>query len=280
MPGAGRFLRSVPGGPLLHRRLTALLRPRRLIVRIDGLEIEVDTADTILGAFLVQHGAWEPFESELFEGSIGAGMVVADIGANLGYYTLRAARAVGERGRVIAFEPDPRNLELLRQNVERNGFSGRVTIVAAAVAGEPGTVQLFRDTHNLGAHSMTRANVLSADAIDVPGVTLDGALGELGLGRVDVLKFDTQGAEGVIFSGASRVLTERPLRAFVEFWPWGLRNAGTDPTAFLLSLSEKHGFTVSLLDPANKLVIPGPSVDDVMRQCPGDRHVDLLLEKR
>lgn len=279
VPGAGRFLRSVPGGPFLSRRLPALLRPRRLSVRIDGLDIQVYTADTVLGAFLFQHGTWEPFESELFTNSIGAGMVVVDIGANLGYYTLLAARAVGESGRVIAFEPDPRNLDLLRRNVKRNGFADRVTIVAAALTGEPGTVQLFRDTHNLGAHSMVQANVSSAGAINVPAMTLDGALGELGMACVDVLKLDTQGAEGSIFSGAGRVLNKRPLRAFVEFWPCGLRNAGTDPTDFLLSLGDTYGFTVSLLDPARMLVIPKPSVDDVMRECTGDRHVDLLLEK-
>lgn len=256
------------------------MRPRQLTLDLDGLTVEIDTADSIIGPHLVKDGIWEPFEVSLFEDSITPGMVVVDIGANLGYYTLRAARAVGSQGRVIAFEPDTRNLVLLKRNIAANGFEDRVTVVSAAVSDKSGSIQLFCDDHNFGAHSTTRANANSTAAINVAAVTLDEALSDLDIDRVDVLKFDAQGAEGAIFAGATRVLSSRPLRAFVEFWPWGLRNAGTDPAVFLTSLSQTLGFSVSLLDPANERVVARPSLEHVMSECLGDSHVDLLLERQ
>ena len=65
-------------------------------------------------------GRYEPQETQLLRQLLGPGDVFADVGANWGYYTLAAASFVGETGRVVAFEPEPRLFALLEANVAAN----------------------------------------------------------------------------------------------------------------------------------------------------------------
>ena len=67
-------------------------------------------------------GAYEPIESFLFLSSITPGMTVIDAGANIGQYTVLSAQAVGPGGRVLSFEPSPRNFARLEENVQMNEF--------------------------------------------------------------------------------------------------------------------------------------------------------------
>src|ERR671930_32338 len=87
-----------------------------LRVEVDGLMIQGPVAASrILTQIAAQ--SYEVFEVSLFKESLDAGMVAVDVGANVGYYTLIAARIVGSGGRVFAFEPDPRTLSALETNV-------------------------------------------------------------------------------------------------------------------------------------------------------------------
>jgi len=83
----------------------------------------IDSRDTTVGTSLLKWGFFEKYETKLFKKSIKRGMVVLDIGANIGYYTLLAARLVGDEGKVFAFEPDPYNYSLLRKNIEANRYN-------------------------------------------------------------------------------------------------------------------------------------------------------------
>ncbi len=268
----------VPGAKQLHRYLFPRIRPAEVTVEVQGLQVTVDPLDSVVAACLIRDGAWEPYETEVFLSSIQPGMVVVDVGANFGYYTLLAAKAVGPRGRVIGFEPDPQNFGLLRRNVAVNGFADRVTLVAGAVSDHKGSVPLFRDQDNFGAHSLAEGNVVGTDVLSVPCTSLDEALEADHVGHVDVIKIDTQGAEGLVFAGAERVLAQSVLRIFTEFWPLGLRRLGADPMQLLRSLTEVHGFRVFHLNPEEGLVIGVPT-DEALVVAENQGHIDLLLVK-
>src|SRR5512138_2867115 len=85
--------------------------------QVHGQTMYLDPGDSM---GLAIQGTYEPEETEAVLRSVKSGMVVVDIGANIGYYTLLFARLVGPQGRVIAFEPDPATFALLKKNVDSN----------------------------------------------------------------------------------------------------------------------------------------------------------------
>ncbi len=173
-----------------------------LSVKVDGLVIQGPTASRRV---LVQlrEGTLEPYEAELFEAAIKPGMTVLDLGANIGYYTLLAARRVGTTGRVFAFEPDPRTVQSLRSNIRSNGFEN-VTVLERAVSDRAGTRDFFlSDTashsglgRSMAEQSITGVTTVQSTSIDE---VLDGA-------TVAVIKMDIEGGEVAALRGMERTL--------------------------------------------------------------------------
>ncbi|GAI28794.1 unnamed protein product [marine sediment metagenome] len=78
---------------------------------IQGNKMYVNTDDRGFAPILLVDGVWEKYKTEVFKQMVKEGMVVVDIGANIGYYTLIGAELVGESGIVYAFEPEPSNVD-------------------------------------------------------------------------------------------------------------------------------------------------------------------------
>jgi FkbM family methyltransferase len=175
--------------------------------------------------------------SGFLRGVLREGMVVVDIGANVGELTAVAAECVGASGRVVAFEASPENVERLRH---RFADAHNVTVRHAAVSDRAGWLQLHLDSKSDKRHSLYASIVsVPGTSIVVPAVSLDDMRTELA--HVDVIKIDAQGAEGRILAGA-RALLERdhPLVLF-ELWPTGLQAAGTS-AADLFALLDTLGY--------------------------------------
>jgi FkbM family methyltransferase len=144
-----------------------------------------------------------PALAPVLDAALSPGSVFADVGANLGLYTLWAARIVGPSGRVHAFEPVPDVRERLARNVALNGFDN-VRITGAGVGAEPGRVTLYRQP---GASGLTsRYMPGQGPAIEVPVTTLDAEF--LPADRSPALvKIDVEGMELDVLRGARRLLT-------------------------------------------------------------------------
>lgn len=127
--------------------------------------------------------------------------IVVDVGANIGGFTLLAARRVGPTGRVVAVEPEPENFLLLRRNVRQNGFAN-VRLIQAAVDAQAGRRTLYRS----GDPAMHTLLPRYADGVGVAVTTLDLVEREEDLPRVDVLKIDVEGAELRVLQGAAEIL--------------------------------------------------------------------------
>ncbi len=152
------------------------------------------------------HGCWlGTYESErhqLFARRIKPGMVVYDIGANVGFYTLVAARAVGTNGRVFSFEPNPTNLHFLRGHVEKNRLT-TVSIIDAAVGEAEGRARFNTQTAR-------EAGSLDANGnIDVAVVAIDSLIASHRLPPADVIKIDVEGGEAGVLRGALSLLRDR-----------------------------------------------------------------------
>lgn len=174
----------------------------------DGdLRMEVDPRDIIGINVWHRPELFEKNERKLFCSAITPGSVVLDVGANVGIYTLLAAK----RGaRVFAIEADPNNVRLLRHHLDINGLTDRVTVFEMAATDRQQTITLYRDPTNSG-HS----NVFSGvDATSVPGDTIDS----LDLPPVDVCKMDIEGAEANALRGMLSTIKRSPkLRLLIEY---------------------------------------------------------------
>lgn len=224
----------------------AARRLSRDVVRVkaDGLVVQ-GPVDSWRVLTQIASGTFEPFEVDLFKQAVKEGMTVLDIGANIGFYSLLAARLVGPRGKVYAFEPDPRTTASLRENLRANGLPN-VTVIQKAASDQSGLreFKLSRTASHSGLYSsMSPESVLGT--IRVETVAVDEVLLRE---SVDVIKLDAEGEEAAVLKGLRRTLERSPrAQLFVEFNPVSLGAAGVAPDAFLDDLRSLFG-NVCLID--------------------------------
>jgi FkbM family methyltransferase len=200
-------LSAIPNRSLAGRGLRLILKALPSRMRVPVLQGRARGAWWIVGS--ATHGCWlgsyEHDKQERFGAALSRGAIVYDVGANVGFYTLIASRAVGPEGRVFAFEPLPRNLTYLRRHLGMNRVSN-VDVVAAAVAEKVGSIGFVE-----GGNAST-GRVDATGHLQVPGVSLDTFVHDQGHPPPTVIKMDIEGGEVAALRGAQRVLQEtRPI---------------------------------------------------------------------
>jgi FkbM family methyltransferase len=190
---------------------------------------------------------------------LSPGDVAVDVGANIGSYTTFLADVVGPTGRVVAFEPAEENLENL---VRVCGRLGQVEVVQAAVGNATGELTLYRsDVMNVDHQTYDSGEGRSA--VKVPSYRLDDFF-PAGT-KVDLIKMDIQGFEYQALQGMRRLLEESPnIAVLMEYWPYGLMKAGTDP-AEAIGFLESLGFKLTFfgdLENADGLPAIGSGLSD------------------
>jgi FkbM family methyltransferase len=229
--------------------------PEVVVTEVDGFLLGVPGREWRLAAYYALRGLPEPGMMRLFRGLVKPGMVVVDIGAHVGIYTLYALRQLGGDGKIFSFEPTPRTFALLRDNVQVNGFleSGVVRFEQRAVSDRGGKAAFTTYGGNSG-HNSLFAGEAEGEQIEVETVALDEALAQET--RVDVVKMDAEGAEPTIVRGMGRILAGNPgIRILMEFAPGHLRRAGIDPLEWLEELA-RLGLMVRRVDDVSGELLP------------------------
>lgn len=150
--------------------------------------------------------------------------VVLDVGANIGFFTVGLAHAAGAR--VYAFEPMPRNVERLRENVDGNGFAARVVVTQTALGDAPGELWLAPEPGGASTGNAGPSSPDAAGAVRVRVRTLDHVAADLGIQRCDLVKVDVEGAELAVLRGGAELLRRsRPL-IYVELNPYWMAQLG------------------------------------------------------
>ena len=174
-------------------------------------------------------------ELSMLRALIVPGMVVADIGANVGFYTLEIASSVGPTGRVLAFEPDPFSFELLTGRLRRTGALN-VEPYQLALGNETGHAPLYCSAYNRADNRLSPSHAEPhVEKYDAEVRTLDEVLRETGQ-AIDAMKIDVQGNEANVLRGARETLAAGVRWIWLEFSPEHLRGSGEDPEAFLEAL--------------------------------------------
>jgi FkbM family methyltransferase len=212
LPRAERLFRDVPAGTILERKLfghrymcdVSRRGPQKLIYLVGERFIS---------------------EASLVRSLLHPGMTIVDVGANVGYYTLMFAQAIGSTGRIIAIEPSPENLPELRLNVDRNKLRN-VKIISKAVGNERKLIGLRSGINSGVVRDDVPAFSVEQDLIDNIITT-----------PIDVVKIDVEGYEGFVIEGAHRVLLEyRPI-VFLEVHPIEVKCYGSSVRSIIENLS-------------------------------------------
>jgi len=184
-----------------------------------GFRYEAPDARESIAFHLTIDGVYEPETMALISRQLQHGDVFVDVGANIGVFTIPAARCVGKHGRVIAAEASSEIFAYLSRNVEANGASQVIT-VNSAICDFMGSVPFYpAPNHKFGMGSL--AAQFDAMPIEVPARRLDEVLEEVAIEHVDLLKVDVEGFEADVFRGAHNLLTgKRPPLVVFEFCDW------------------------------------------------------------
>lgn len=217
--------------PLFIRKLNQFIikKLKTNYVEIGGHKIYLDEHDSLR---LSTRGYFEPETNEVFQKYIKKGDTVIDIGAHIGYHTLSLAKLVGEKGKVYAFEPCPNNFNLLKKNIEVNGYTN-VELIQKAVSNFNGKSDLLINKKNSGAHHLSNKKDNGCIGIDV--LKLD----TLPI-KPNFIKMDIEGREYLALEGMKELLTNNKVTLVTEFNP-SLIKETNKPERFI-SLLKETGF--------------------------------------
>jgi len=286
----GKILKKIPGLKNFYRAehnfsnwLYYKLKPKGVtLINVQGNKMYVNTEDTI-GRILLIDRVMEIYTTKLFEKMIKKNMTVIDIGAHIGYFTLLLAKLVGTNGTVYAFEPEPSTYRFLCKNIKINGYANIIPI-QKAVSNKNGKTKLWLCEIDSINHSLIQDNVFrKSDFTEVELITLDDFFeNTIRNNKVDLIKMDTGGTEGVIMEGAEKVLKNNNVKVLLEFWPFGLKNARTDPLELLHNL-QKFGFKLKhareISNQRNKPLKSSVDIKEFCKELKENQIFNLLLEK-
>lgn len=213
----------------------------------------------------------------LFDRLVPRGGTVVDVGANIGYNAVYAARLAGPGGRVVAVEPAPDNVALLRENVERTGC-GHVAVHAVAAGARRETRELFLRGDVSAVNSLFPDSMYGVvtGVTRVPVVPLD----DLVPGDADLVKIDVEGAELEVLAGMSRLLA-RPGLALIAEWHPRLQRAAGARIEELPETLLARGFTVTAVSHASTTPVSAAAIPRLAgRLLEAGRPVELVAVRR
>lgn len=207
-------------------------------------------------------------------GMLREGDCVWDVGANVGYYTMRFADVVGRQGRVVAFEPSPSNFARLQANV---GGRSSITLVPMGLSSEAGPAWMRQGEDDLGATSSI-AGPQDRESGRVEQVQLergDRLIQSGAFPAPNVIKVDVEGHEAEVIGGLSATLRHPALRAiFVEmhFAVLSARGRSNVPREIEQTLGSA-GFEIKWTDPSHLYAMrPMAAADEPIAERAGRRH--------
>jgi len=171
---------------------------------------------------------------KIMENNLKPGSIFIDIGAHIGYFTLLAAKLVGSKGRVYAFEPEPKNHELLSKNVKENGYQN-VSVIKKCVSSRCGLVDFFISKDS-GTHS---TKIATGKKTISESVTLDKFCRDRKISKIDLIKIDIEGGEINSFDGMKNVVKKsRSVKLIAEYVPSYIEKSGNTPKIFMDKLCD------------------------------------------
>jgi FkbM family methyltransferase len=249
------------------KRLIPSKRPVR--IRIKGFKLYIYLDDWAVGARIAVRRSYEPHVTRAIESALKPDSVFIDIEANIGYYTLLAASKVGPQGKVIAFEPNPKNCDLLSKSVAANGFSN-VTLHPLAVSDQAGSFGFSADDSN----GRLTAGAQEIAQFQVQTVVLDTLLAAEQ--RIDLIKMDIEGFEAKALQGMKQLINRHKPVIISEFNAGSMeRLSGIAPAEYLAQL-RGLGYTIAVVADQRVDAADDAAIIEYVRRSSHTNHIDIL----
>jgi len=248
-----------------------------IIKQVDDHFLLLDKDDEpTLQAF--SQSGYEKTTVSLLKKILNEGMNAINIGANIGYFTLIMAKCVGEQGHIISFEPFQRTSEILKKNVEINGYSN-IEIVTKGVSNTTKNVDLW-----VGGGSVY--NFISEKSpehdprlqkITIEAISIDEFFKNKKM-NIHLAQIDAEGSEKYILEGMQEIIKKNPsMNIIIEYNPYTLELTGTSGGEFL-ELIVKMGFYIYLIDEKeNKIKLYDK--EQILKDFDKPEVVNLLLTR-
>jgi len=171
--------------------------------------------------YLYLFGVWEPDMTDFIAGRLQDGDTFVDVGANIGYHTLLAAKQLKGNGRVVAIESSPKIYRLLQESLTENELTSSVRTVNQAAAEAVGTLQLYSGPDkNIGLSTTVSGRGLPSEG-EIPAAPLADLLQPAEIETARLVKIDVEGAEVAVLRGMKEFLDQCPsqVEILVELSP-------------------------------------------------------------
>lgn len=203
-------------------------------IKVEGKWIYYDSLDRLAAVLLWKFNLLEKHELKLFQSFLKPGMVILDIGANMGIYSILATKVLNGSGQIIAFEPDKQHFETISKSINKNKIQN-IVLYNKAVGNKEQYLSLKIDPLNSGNYQLRRQKSEGPETnleelVEV--VSLDYFLKDIP--QIDLVKMDIQGFEYFALQGMKELIQKNDqCIIFCEYWPKGLNENMVTPFEFI-----------------------------------------------
>jgi FkbM family methyltransferase len=253
IPAFRAYVRYAPvalGKPFVWNALSHLFQfaDHRFKARtVFGMDISGNTIDHIQRR-IYYFGVWEPNLTAFLMRRLCPGDLFVDVGANIGYFSLLAAKFVGTSGKVLAIEASPSIFEKLANNLRYNNLDNVVALNLAASDSSGVTSVYLGPEVNIGQTTVLKTDHYRVEC-EIQCKRLDDILSSEDLQRAKIIKIDVEGAEWAVMAGVLPLLKSFPetLEVVIEISPRRLETLGKSAEE-ILRMFEMTGFNAYELE--------------------------------
>lgn len=248
---------------------------QKVLLEVQKFKLYVMEDDFDVGRNIINSLNYEPHVTNALIDVLKVGDVFLDLGANIGYYSLLAASIVQESGKVISFEPNEQNLQLLYSSIVENQFKNiEVYPLAASDSSQILKLTSFGSNGYLETAPSGKSNFQLVRAVVIDELLQHER-------RIDVVKMDIEGYETLALRGMDKLIRKHRPTIFTEFSPWHIKyRCQVNPQDYLEQLTQ-YGYALSIIEFSGSITsVPDSDALMSLWQKFGNaqQHLDLMAQ--
>lgn len=214
-------------------------------------KINIDPSNGTVDNEIFLQGVYEPSFLKILHHQLEEGDTFVDIGANIGQHSLFASRAIGDTGKVIAFEPVPKIYNQFKRSVERNGFKN-IQIHNLACGDEDKDSFIYTSSSNMGGSSILFS---SHGRVEEKIKIVRGDTYLQQENKIDLIKIDVEGYEYEALLGIRGTLEKHKPKLIIEYSYDAYKTLGGNRAENILSILFSLGYKLIDIDNNNREII-------------------------